>query len=82
MLPLFGSLGAQEVEAWHHRAVLLHTVLSQYLLVGLLALHIGAVVKHHWFDSDPVLKRMLPSRRSRSNVADTPGAHDPEGIEQ
>jgi cytochrome b561 len=64
-LPLFGSLNAQEVEAWHERAVLLHTMLSEYLLVGLLALHLGAVLKHHLFDRDPVLTRMLPLRWHR-----------------
>jgi cytochrome b561 len=64
-LPLFGSLGAQEVEAWHRRAVVLHTILSEYMLVALLALHIGAVLKHHLFDRDPVLTRMLPFRWHR-----------------
>jgi cytochrome b561 len=79
MLPLFGSLDAREVEAWHERAVLLHTVLSEYLLVGLLALHVGAVLKHHLFDSDPVLKRMLPSRPSWSGAARATEVDDLEG---
>src|SRR6185437_15673921 len=29
-----------------------------YLLYGLLALHIGAALKHQWFDHDPELQRM------------------------
>lgn len=71
MLPLFGSLDESEVEAWHKRAVLLHTIVSEYMLIALLALHIGAILKHHLFDSDPVLKRMLPSRRSLHSAAKT-----------
>lgn len=62
-LPLFGSLSAQQIEVWHERAVILHIFLSEYLMIAMLALHLGAVVKHHLFDADPVLKRMLPSRR-------------------
>jgi cytochrome b561 len=30
--------------------------------VALLALHVGAVVKHRWFDRDDLLARMLPRR--------------------
>jgi cytochrome b561 len=82
MLPLFGSLDAAQVEAWHQRAVLLHTILSEYMFFALLALHIGAVLKHHLFDSDPVLERMLPSRRPWSSAADTIDVHDLEGIEK
>ncbi len=33
------------------------------LLVGLLALHIGAALKHHFINHDDVLLRMMPSRR-------------------
>jgi cytochrome b561 len=31
--------------------------------IGLLALHIGAALKHHWIDRDDVLARMLPFLR-------------------
>lgn len=62
-LPLFGALDVSQVEAWHARAVLLHTWLAQYLLLAMLALHIGAVLKHNLLDADPVLRRMLPARR-------------------
>lgn len=34
-----------------------------YATIALLALHVGAAVKHHWFDRDNVLARMLPAAR-------------------
>jgi cytochrome b561 len=33
-----------------------------YALLALLALHLGAVAKHHLVDREPVLRRMLPGR--------------------
>jgi cytochrome b561 len=36
-----------------------HLILA-WSVLGLLALHVGAVVKHHFLDRDPVLGRMLP----------------------
>jgi cytochrome b561 len=35
-----------------------------YALIGLLGLHIAAALKHHLFDRDDVLTRMLPQGRS------------------
>jgi len=31
-----------------------------YALIGMIALHLGAALKHHFIDRDPTLKRMLP----------------------
>jgi cytochrome b561 len=39
-----------------------------YALTGLLALHIAAALKHHLFDRDDVLARMLPMVRRGSQV--------------
>jgi cytochrome b561 len=36
--------------------------LSALALMGLAALHIGAALKHQWFDRDGLLLRMLPGR--------------------
>lgn len=33
--------------------------------IGLLVLHVAAALKHHWFDRDEVLSRMLPLVRRR-----------------
>ena len=41
----------------------LHAWLS-YLLYALLILHIGAALKHQWWDKHPELERMLPDRGS------------------
>ncbi len=35
-----------------------------FALIGLVALHIAAALKHHFFDRDGLLLRMLPQRRS------------------
>ncbi len=39
-----------------------HTIhaYSSYLMAGLLLLHVGAALKHHFVDRDGVLRRMLP----------------------
>ena len=36
--------------------------LSAFALVGLASVHIAAALKHHWFDRDGLLARMLPRR--------------------
>ncbi len=38
---------------------------TAYALIGLVSLHVLAALKHHWFDRDETLRRMLPGRRSR-----------------
>jgi cytochrome b561 len=35
---------------------------TAFVLVGLLALHVGAALKHHFIDRDPILKRMTWGR--------------------
>lgn len=35
-----------------------------YALIALIAVHIAAAVKHHWFDRDGVSGRMWPAKRS------------------
>lgn len=42
-----------------------HKTLGMWILGTLLLLHVAAIVKHHLFDRDPVLRRMLP-RKSRT----------------
>ena len=36
--------------------------LSAWGLMGLVALHVAAAIKHHWVDRDGLLARMLPGR--------------------
>ncbi|MFC3652085.1 cytochrome b [Dyella humi] len=38
-----------------------------YLLLLVLIGHVGAALKHHFFDQDNVLRRMLPFARARQN---------------
>jgi cytochrome b561 len=38
---------------------------TAYTLIALVSLHVLAALKHHWFDRDETLRRMLPGRRSR-----------------
>ena len=48
---------------WHSAgpAHFVHTSLA-WLMVGLAVLHITAALKHHYFDKDDILARMLPKR--------------------
>lgn len=39
-----------------------HTTLA-FLMIGLVVLHIAAALKHHFFDKDDIVARMLPRRR-------------------
>jgi cytochrome b561 len=39
-----------------------------YLLLFLLAGHVGAALKHHWVDKDDILKRMLPHGSSTTTT--------------
>jgi cytochrome b561 len=59
-LPVGGGMSEAEVEVLHDQFVEVHEILTLYVLVALLALHVGAVLKHHLFDKDPTIKRMLP----------------------
>ncbi len=42
----------------------LHLTLN-YTLAGLVLLHVGAALKHQFFDRDGIMSRMLPGRRIR-----------------
>jgi cytochrome b561 len=59
-LPINGGLNEQQLTVLHDQIVVVHELLTLYVLEGLLLLHVGAVIKHHLFDKDPTLKRMLP----------------------
>lgn len=56
------ALGAQLAE--------LHALLS-WTLIALVAVHVGAALKHHWIDRDDVLARMLPTRRRKNKAEKT-----------
>lgn len=55
-------------EALAHTAHAVHEYLF-YLLLLVLIGHVGAALKHHVFDQDNVLRRMLPFGRVRSSKA-------------
>jgi cytochrome b561 len=65
-LPIGDSFASGSVDKLHDVAVTAHSWLTVQILIGLLALHVGAVVKHHLFDRHPTIKRMLP-RLGRSH---------------
>jgi cytochrome b561 len=41
-----------------------HEIIA-FIGAGLFVLHVGAALKHHWFDRDDVLARMLPLLKRR-----------------
>jgi cytochrome b561 len=45
---------AKQIRQWHG--------ISAFALVGLAGLHIAAAVKHHFYDHDGLISRMLPDR--------------------
>jgi cytochrome b561 len=59
-LPIAGDLSREAVDATHDLFVDVHSWLSVQISMVMLALHVGAVVKHHVFDNEPALKRMTP----------------------
>ncbi len=65
---------AAKDDAMRHLARGVHEYLFWLLLLVLVA-HVGAALKHHVFDGDNVLRRMLPFGRPRSSTpseGDTP----------
>jgi cytochrome b561 len=62
VLPLPDLLEKDKVLA--EQLALVHASLN-YALMALLALHVAAALKHHFYDRDEVLRRMLPSFRVR-----------------
>lgn len=63
-VPFLNRLSESVLHTWHENWVTVHVFLTEYLMVALLALHVGAVIKHHLIDRDPVLMRMIPWRRA------------------
>lgn len=61
-LPGISGLAPDAKAAWETFAQAGHSALA-YLTYGLLALHIGAVIKHQWRDRDAVLGRMVGGAR-------------------
>jgi len=45
----------------------LHIVFER-VLAGTILLHVAAALKHHWWDRDATLRRMLPGRAAAANV--------------
>ncbi|MFP3943203.1 MAG: cytochrome b [Alphaproteobacteria bacterium] len=49
-------------EGLHETFKEIHEIIA-WIIVGVLALHVGAALRHHIFKKDDVLKRMLPGYR-------------------
>lgn len=67
-VPQFPLPAAYDTHATHERFETIHYWLAMGTL-GLLALHVGAALKHHFINHDSVLRRMLPlwvQRRGRA----------------
>ena len=57
-LPDFVSVSkplAELIKPWHQ--------ITAFALAGLVTLHVAAALKHHFFDKDGVLLRMMPGKR-------------------
>jgi cytochrome b561 len=59
-LPIAGDQSVAALAQLHDQFVAVHELLAVYVLLSLLALHVAAVIKHHLFDKDPTIRRMLP----------------------
>ena len=60
VLPLPDFVGADKalselIKPWHE--------ITAFALAGLVVLHVGAAIKHHFIDKDGLLQRMLPGKR-------------------
>jgi cytochrome b561 len=64
------SIAAQD-DALRHLAHAVHEYLFWAIVLLLLA-HVGAALKHHVFDGDDVLRRMLPFGRPRNPKGERP----------
>jgi cytochrome b561 len=53
------TLAPAKMKAAHHLFTTTHVLLS-YMAYGLLALHVGAALRHQFIKRDVVLSRMLP----------------------
>lgn len=68
-IPGVHSIAEPMLTQVHDWFVSAHELLTVQALVALLVLHVGAVIKHHLVDHDPVLQRMLPGRRRAAGPA-------------
>jgi cytochrome b561 len=66
-MPQFPLPAAYDTHATHEKFEWLHYWLAMGTL-GLLALHVGAALKHHLINRDSVLRRMLPLRLQRKDT--------------
>ncbi|MDP1615708.1 MAG: cytochrome b/b6 domain-containing protein, partial [Methylococcales bacterium] len=53
--------GIQPNEAFSDLMFQVHKTIA-FIIIGLLCLHIAGAIKHHFWDKDAVLRRMLPWR--------------------
>jgi cytochrome b561 len=59
-LPAAGDWPASTIAALHDTFAAAHSWLTVQILIVMLALHVGAVIKHHVLDKNRTLTRMLP----------------------
>jgi cytochrome b561/polyisoprenoid-binding protein YceI len=73
---LFGlsHLANETRAALSHAFMFTHSKFA-WVMIGLAALHVAAALKHHFFDQDDVLVRMIPGLKP---LAPTPAAEAPE----
>lgn len=64
-VPGVAGLGEADRKAVGEAAYAVHEKMA-WVALGLLALHVGAALKHHFIDRDDVLARMIPGLRSRT----------------
>lgn len=62
-VPFISSLEPEAKAVWEQFAATGHTALA-WLTYGLVALHIGAVIKHQWLDKQALMSRMAGSGRA------------------
>jgi cytochrome b561 len=59
ILPFFHGLTRPQGMALSRTFINMHMLLA-FATIGLLVLHVAAALKHHYWDKDDVLRRMLP----------------------
>ena len=69
-MPIIKSLDPATKDTLHAVFGAAHVYIG-YVLYGLVGLHLAGVVKHHAFDHEPELSRMLPERYRRPEASKT-----------
>lgn len=59
-VPFMHAMEPAQMKLVHDLLAELHIFLATWIFLALLALHVAAIVKHHVFDRDPVIRRMWP----------------------